>query len=133
MIWLNVKDKLVHELNDSFEAKVNFRERVRVMSDLLAYNYKEDKSVWQQKQGLAPEYFTVYFDDEYICGFDDRTPVKKAVLEFWKGFKQAYKDGKVRLNPKVKEEVVKVKKKSIKATTPTEKMAAQITRRLNES
>jgi len=131
MIWLNVKDRLVQELGNSFDPKVNFNKRIRVMSDLIAFNYKEDKSVWKQKKGLLPEYYTVYFDDEYVCGFSDAHSVKHAVLEFWKGFKEAYKSGKIRLNQK-QVEVVKSKKK-IKATTPSEKMAAQIARRLDES
>lgn len=131
MIWLNVKDRLVQELGNSFDPKVNFNKRIRVMSDLIAFNYKEDKSVWKQKKGLLPEYYMVYFDDEYVCGFSDAHSVKHAVLEFWKGFKEAYKSGKIRLNQK-QVEVVKSKKK-IKATTPSEKMAAQIARRLDES
>lgn len=131
MIWLNVKDKLIQEIGNSFDPKVNFNKRIRVMSDLIAFNYKEDKSVWKQKKGLLPEYYTVYFDDEYVCGFSDAHSVKHAVLEFWKGFKEAYKSGKIRLNQKPIE-VVKSKKK-IKATTPSEKMAAQIVRRLDES
>lgn len=129
MIYLNVKDKLVSELSGSFDPKLNFNKRIRVMSDLITFNYKEDKSVWKQKRGLLPEYFTVYFDDEYVCGFSDAHSIEYAILEFWKGFREAYKSGKIRLNQKPVE-VVKSKKK-IKATTPTEKMAAQIVRRLD--
>jgi hypothetical protein len=47
---------------------------------------KDDISVWKQQKGLAPEYFTVYFDDEYICGFDASQSIDYAILEFWKGF-----------------------------------------------
>lgn len=103
------------------------------MSDLLMFNPKEDKSVWKQKRGDLPEYFTVYFDDEYICGFDANKPVERAVLEFWKGFKQAYQEKKIRLNPKPELIEIKAEKKKPKATTPVEKMALEVVEKLNEN
>jgi len=130
MIYLKIKDKLITELSKSFDPKVNFDKRLRVSSDLQVFNFKEDKSVWKQKRGLLPEYFTVYFDDEYICGFDDTQTIEWVVLQFWKGFKHAYESGKIRLNPTT-DTVPTAKKATILATTPEEKMAAQIVRKLN--
>lgn len=132
MIYLSVKDQLLRELSGSFDPKLNFDKRIRVMSDLLMFNPKEDKSVWKQKRGDTPEYFTVYFDNEYICGFDANQPASHAVLLFWKGFKQAYQEKKIRLNPKLEMTEVKVEKKKPKATTPVEKMALEVVERLNE-
>lgn len=134
MIWLNVKDKLIRELSNSFDPKIKFDKRVMVLSDLMMFRPKEDKGVWKQKRGDTPEYFTVYFDGEYICGFDVSQSVERAVLEFWRGFKQAYSNGKIKLNPKAKEDAVVVKKEEkIIATTPEEKMAAQIVKNLNKN
>jgi len=132
MMYLNVKDQLIRELSSSFEPKIKFDSRIKVMSDLLMFRANEDVSVWRQKQGLVPEYFTVYFDDEYICGFDSSRSVKHAVLQFWQGFQKAYQDGKIHLDPNYKEEVVKPEKKRKKPTTPTEKMAAEIVDKLEK-
>jgi len=134
MILLSVKDKLISELGKSFDPKIKFDKRLMVLSDLVMFRPKEDKSVWKQKRGDLPEYFTVYFDGEYICGFDANQSVEKAILEFWKGFKQQYQKGMIRLNPKVKDDIVKAKKQdTIKATTPEEKMAAQIVKNMNKN
>lgn len=130
-MYLSVKDRLVSELGKSFHPKLHFETRVKVLSDLLLFKPKEDISVWRQKTGTAPEYFTVYFDDEYICGFNDQESVDYAVLSFWKGFKQAYEAGTIHLDPNYKEPVVvKPAKKKRKATTPEEKMAEQIVEKL---
>lgn len=132
MIYLNIKDRLVSELTKSFDPLVNFSERITVLSDLTMFRPKEDISVWKQKKGLLPEYFTVYFDGEYVCGFDANTSVERAVLEFWKGFKEGYKSGKIRLNPKP--DIVETKKAdTIVATTPEEKMAAQIVKNMSKN
>lgn len=129
MIYLSVKDQLIREIGKSFDPKLSFDKRIRVMSDLLMFKAKEDISVWKQKRGELPEYFTVYFDNEYICGFDANQPLEKATLYFWKGFKEAYKKNKIRLTPKA--EIKEVKKEKRKATTPVEKMATQIVEKLN--
>lgn len=132
MIWLNVKDKLISELGKSFDPKINFDKRIKVLSDLTIFKPKEDIYVWKQKRGDLPEYFTVYFDGEYICGFDANQPLEKAILEFWKGFKQAYEVGKVRLNQKP--DVVETKQEEkIIATTKEEKMAAHIVKNLKKN
>lgn len=131
---LSVKDALVRELSKSFEPKLRFEKRVRVVSDLLMFRPKDDISVWKQQKGLAPEYFTVYFDDEYICGFDSSQSIDYAILEFWKGFKKQYANGTIRLNPKpVEEATIVVPKKKPKATTPTEKMAVEVVERINKN
>jgi len=132
MMYLSVKDQLIKELSGSFEPKIKFDTRLRVMSDLLMFNPKEDLSIWNQHKGITPEYFTVYFDGEYICGFDSKQSVERAILDFWRGFKEAYKDGKIHLDPNYKEPTKTVVKKKIKPTTPTEKMAAEIAEKLQK-
>lgn len=131
MILLSVKDRLLSELSKSFDSKIKFEKRIRVMSDLMLFKPMEDKSVWLQKKGMMPEYFTVYFDGEYICGFDANQSAERAVLEFWKGFKQAYMDGKIRLSQTM--ELPKKEKKKAKATTKEEKMAVEISERLDNA
>jgi len=134
MILISVKDRLISELGKSFDPKIKFGDRVKVLSDLTIFKPKEDISVWRQKRGELPEYFTVYFDDEYICGFDATQPVEKAVLEFWKGFKEAYQASKIRLNPKPEPDTVTIKaEEKIITTTPEEKMAAQIVKNLKKN
>lgn len=133
MMYLRVKDRLISELGKSFDSKINFDKRIRVLSDLLLFKPGEDRSVWQQKTGDLPEYFTVYFDEEYICGFNANDSIEYATLEFWKGFKQAYKDGKIHLDPNYKEPEVKAPvQKKRKATTPEEKMAEEVVKRLTK-
>ena len=129
-MYLNVKDQLIRELSNSFEPKIKFDKRIKVLSDLNVFRPKEDVSVWKQSKGILPEYFVVYFDDEYICGFDASRSVSYAKLEFWKGFHVAYKQGKIYLDPNYKPEVVKKEKKKIKATTPTEKLAVEVIKKL---
>lgn len=133
MMYLSVKDRLISELGKSFDPKINFDKRIRVLSDLLIFKPGEDKSVWKQKTGELPEYFTVYFDEEYICGFNANDSIGYATLEFWKGFRQAYIDGKIHLDPNYKEPEVKAPaKKKRKATTPEEKMAEEVVKRLTK-
>lgn len=131
MILLSIKDKLISELGKSFDPKINFNKRINVLSDLTIFKPKEDISVWRQKRGDLPEYFTVYFDGEYICGFDANQPVEKAILEFWKGFKEAYKSAKIRLIPTKTEETKPTKQKEVLPATKEEKMAAEIVKKLN--
>lgn len=133
MIYLSVKDELIRKLSKSFEPKIKFDRRIRVVSDLLMFRPKDDISVWKQLKGQAPEYFTVYFDDEYICGFDASQSIDYAILEFWRGFKKQYANGTIHLNPKPIEEapIIQPKKKP-KATTPIEKMAVEVVDRMNK-
>lgn len=131
MIWLSVKDRLVNELGKSFDPKIKFGDRIKVLSDLSIFNPKEDIYVWGQKRGELPEYFTVYFDNEYVCGFDEKQPVERVVLDFWKGFKKGYEEGKFKLTPKVEQPKEKKEVKKVKATTKEERMAMEIAKRLN--
>ncbi len=133
MILLKVKDQLLLELSKHFEPKIKFDKRITVLSDLTMFKPMEDKSVWLQKQGQLPEYFTVYFDGEYICGFDATQSVDYALLQFWKGFKQAYQDGKIRLNPTAELPSLKKETKKVHATTKEEKMAVEISERLDNA
>lgn len=128
-LQLTIKDHLIRELSKHFDSKIQFEKRIRVLSDLDVF-LPEDKYIWEQKKDRTAEYFQVYFDDQYICGFDEETPSKVGVALFWKGFTEAYKDKKVRLTPpwmrveeKPKEETEKDRLKKIKPKTPEQKMA----------
>lgn len=131
-MYLSVKDKLIRELSDSFEPRIKFDTRIKVLSDLNVFRPKEDISVWKQKEGILPEYFVVYFDNEYICGFDATKSINYAKLEFWKGFQIAYKKGLIHLDPNYTPPTVEKEKRKVKATTPTEKLAKEVVDKLNQ-
>lgn len=97
-MYLPAKDKFLHELGKHFDSSYNLKNRVYITSDIEMFMWREDESVWKQKREKAPHYYTVYFDNEFICGFSEADPIEKAMLEWWKGFKKAYQDKLVDLD-----------------------------------
>lgn len=138
MIFTGAKNQLKTELQKSFSFPI--QDRVTVLADIEQYKYKEDESVWQQKKGINPHYFSVFWDLVHVCGFDERTPVEFFMVDFWKNFKRLYKEGKVSLNgqPIIKDDTLKesdkVDKKKIEAlpeSNKTQKMAKEVIKRLS--
>lgn len=97
-MYLPAKDRFLYELSKHFDNSYNLNKRVYITSDIEMFRWREDESVWRQKREKAPHYYTVYFDNEYICGFSESDPLEKAMLEWWKGFKKAYQDGLIDLD-----------------------------------
>ena len=92
-----VKEIFIRHYGQYFSKEVDFDKRVDVRPDTLVYN-RDDRYVWDQSKGKVPNYYTVYFDDVYICGFGEDEPQAKLDLEFWRGLKKAYETDKIRLN-----------------------------------
>jgi len=145
MLINSVRDSFIDLVSKNFEDKLEPKKRIRVVADEEMFLKGEDKFVWGQAQGKIQKNFSVYFDDEFICSFTESDSQKKALLNFLKGFKEAYQSGKVRLDPlwkiaeavKQEEEEKKQQKQARKkeiedtvATTPEEKAAKHIVKKL---
>lgn len=92
-----VQEKLVMMMQPEFDFDIS--ERISVVSDLEHYKASEDPFVHAQKQGKIPNYYEVYWDNEWIMDFHEGDQPKMVYLGFLKGFGKAYEQGKVRLNP----------------------------------
>lgn len=118
--------------------------RFDVFPDTLIYNRNEDPYVFDQAKGKVPEYFTVYFDGVYICGFGTDEPQERIDFQFWKGISEAYKSNKIRFNKGLAEkmrleqeqQILEAKLETDKRidalpeSTPTQKMAKQVIRKV---
>jgi hypothetical protein len=99
MIYLSVKDTFIRELEKSFDKKLQVAKRIRVISDLQMFRPKEDPFVWGEKKGKVPEHLMIYFDGVHILTFNETESIPKVMLKFWKGFREAYKVGSIKLTP----------------------------------
>lgn len=78
--------------------KFDISTRLEVKADVNQFRVMEDKSVWEQSVGKRPNYFEVYWDSEWISDFDENTPNRRFVLDFFKGFHKSYEAGRIHLN-----------------------------------
>lgn len=143
-MYLPAKDIFLRELEKHFTSSYNLKKRVQIHTDIEMFLWKEDESVWKQKRDKAPKYYTVYFDDEFICGFSEADVLEKVMLEWWKGFKKAYKDRLVdldedkskllketrRLELQAQADASKKVIDSLPDETPTQKLAKEVIRRV---
>lgn len=97
-MYLPAKDRFLHELEKHFDRSYNLKKRVYIPADIEMFRWKEDESVWRQKREKAPHYYTVYFDNEFICGFSEADSIEKVMLDWWRGFKKAYEEKKIDLD-----------------------------------
>lgn len=80
---------------------VVLRDRVRIITD--TQQFKDlDEDIWKQKQNLKSKYYQVYFDNEFICGFDSTFPPEGIKLLFFRNLLQLTKQDKVYLNSNMK-------------------------------
>lgn len=142
-----VKEIFVGYYGQYFASEIDFSKRIDVRPDTLVYNHKEDPYVFDQAKGKVPEYYTVYFDDVYICGFGADQSQAKIDAEFWKGMRNAYRDNKIRLQKglarQMKEEQERQIKDAVAAAnkkiddlpeyTPTQKLAKEAVRRVKNA
>lgn len=91
-----VQEKLVQMLQPDFDFDI--KDRILVVSDLDHFKAKEDPFVWGQKKGKVPEFYEVYWDNEWIMDFHEGDTPELVYIGFLKGFGEAYEAGKVRLN-----------------------------------
>ena len=142
---MTVEQQVKNEIAQHFDRMVDIENRLYVVSDLYKFRWKEDESVWGQKRGKADKYYEITFDGEHVCGFDESETMAQVMVKFWKGMKELYQEGKIRLNKfladeekKKREEEVKNQKKdrikridNIKASTPEQKIAKEVVKRLD--
>lgn len=74
--------------------------RLTVVSDLSQFEWRENKSVWEQGKGKRPHYFELRWDNVWICDFDMNTPAKVLELRFWQGFKYGLQNNMISLHEK---------------------------------
>lgn len=141
-----VTDIFVRHYGGFFSSDVEFDKRVDVRPDTLVYN-REDRYVWDQSKGKVPDYYTVYFDNVYICGFGEDEPQAKLDLEFWRGLKKAYETNKIRLNKGLAQQMKDEQEKQIQDAikegnkkiddlpeyTPVQKLAKEAVRRVKNA
>lgn len=96
-----VQEKLVMMLQRDFDFDIS--DRISVISDLEHYNAKVDPFVNAQKRGKIPNFYEVYWDNEWIMDFHEGDNPKAVYVQFLKGFGKAYVQGKVRLNKSLAE------------------------------
>lgn len=142
-----VKERIYRELDKHFDKDVDIRSRVSIFADVEKFRWKDDESVWAQKREKAPQVFSIYFDYEFVCYFDTSHDIKLFMLSFWKGLKELYKSNRIRLNKReaqedrLKREVEQIKKEkeekkridNLDESTPTTKMAKELTKKLNSN
>lgn len=86
---------LIHQLRKVFSFKLE--DRIRVVADSDQFN-DSDPAVYKQLRGMRPHYYEVYWDNVWICDFDDRTDPDKAFYKFMVGFKNAFENDEVHLH-----------------------------------
>jgi len=142
---LPIKDKFIRVVANQLGFIGNISKRVRVEADIETFNFKEDESVWNQKQGNSARVFTVYFDDTFVTGFNDGERPEITFTRFSKALRDLAKEGKVVLNDAeattkklIESEVAKMavkdrkdKIEAIPATNKTQKMAKEVVKRAN--
>ena len=146
MSMLSVEQIVIRILEKHCDNTIDIKTRIRVISDLFKYK-PDDVYIWSQKKGKVVKYYTVYFDDEFVCGFDEGDHPDAFLLEFWKGLKKLVKENKVILNKfraeqrRIDEAVAEKAKKQAKLdrlnklpdSTPEEKMAKEVVKRVSRS
>ena len=129
-----------------FDKSLNPENRLGVVADLEMFKKGEDAYVWAQHEGKITQHYSIFWDGEFISGFDGFMDKESVVLAFWKGFKEAYKTGRVFLatEDQRKDYLVqqaideenrrKKQEQELKKleTTPEGKMAAHVIRKLNK-
>lgn len=147
-----IKSFINREFQKHFDKKlVDISQRVRLVSDLYKFRL-DDPFFYAQAKSKIPRFYSVYFDDEFVCRFDSTYPPEAITLLFLRGIKDLYDKGRIYFNKtdyKVEEEIEKYKKKAekdkkkkkvaetikrIKSSNEESEMAAQVISSLeNES
>lgn len=109
------------ELVKHFVPSVDAGKRLRVVADLSKYRFMGDESIWRQKRGRESKVCTVYFDDEFVCGLNEKTSREELILDFYRGIKKLVEEDKIIVNKDKKEKTEKVVKELKKAGKVAEK------------
>ena len=147
-----IKDFINKEFQKHFDRKVvDISQRTRLVADLYKFK-QEDPFFHAQAKGKIPRFYSLYFDDEFVCRFDSSFPPEAVTLLFFRGLQDLYDKDKICFNKtdyKLQEEIEnyksKIKKeekkrktkeaiKKIKMANEESEMAAQVISSLeNES
>lgn len=89
-------------------------DRVTVWADTDMYKWKEDELIFNEKKGKIPTTYQVFVDGRFVCYFSTKTPKKIILVQFWKGFLEAYSlpnddKGKIFLDKRNYDEIKKKK------------------------
>lgn len=127
--WLAPKTQLFDRVQRDFAFPL--KDRLRIISELEKYRWKEDESVWSQKRGITKEQYEVYFDSEFVCFFGLEETQDQAYLRVMENILRLYKDKKIYWNTVLYEVNApkKVEEKLPEATTPEEKLLREAVKR----
>lgn len=127
--WLAPRTQLFDRVQRDFAFPL--KDRLRIISELDKYRWKEDESVWSQKRGLTKEQYEVYFDGEFVCFFGLDDSQDQAYLRVMENILRLYKDKKIYFNPAMYE--INAPKADVvplpTANTPEEKLLREAVKR----
>lgn len=109
-----IQDFLNRELQKHFNPQeVKISERVRVVSDL--YKFKpETEYLHAQMMGKIPMHYSLYFDGEYVCGFDSTNRPEEIMYLFWKGIVPLYEKRTIYFNKSFYQAEAEIEKHEVK-------------------
>jgi len=99
----NIAEYIYNKLQKHWDIQmVNLRHRVTVVADLEKWR-PEVVDIWTQKDN--EKFYSINFDNEFICRVGSKTSPKQLEVEFLKGVLEAYKNNKIEFDErKYKEE-----------------------------
>lgn len=110
-----VENRVKDEIQNHFSKDlVNVSERVSVVADVDLFNYKEDKSVWDQKKQNIAGVYSIYFDGVFVCNFTTEWYLPMVMSTFWRGLRDLIKAEKVYLMVEQYEEKIKAEREAQK-------------------
>lgn len=116
----NIERFIASNLQKHFDPKdCNLAKRTRVTADLEKWK-PEMVDIWDQKKGT--KWYSVYFDNEFVCRISSNTHPIQFEIDFLKGWKELFVANKIHLKlDQYKEETELVKQ--IKHDKKEEKQA----------
>lgn len=136
-----IRNFIDSRLQSHFDEKlVNFKKRVRLEADLEKWR-TDTVDMYNQSTGKEARWYSIYFDNEFICSFSaDKSPGEVELL-FLNNFTKLYEKDQIFLDENeyvIQEELRKAKEKEEKekinqtiSSAPSE--VKQVIRELNET
>lgn len=81
----------------------NFSQRLRITADVDKYKWKDEVSIWEQKQERTKHNFEVLFDGEFVCFFDLSQSESQALTAMLQGLRKLFAEEKIFINPRMYE------------------------------
>lgn len=130
--FMGVKEphqRVVDILQRSFDFDI--KNRISVRADPNQFKFLADSSVYEQVRGNANTFFEVYWDDVWVCDFDEEVHYLELERRFFTSFAELYEQGKVAFNEQEDYEYEDKHNKSLREAkkmsekTPEEQLAKQ--------